>query len=63
MSDIGPDLLSAMYVLIGVLLALVLGFVVTYLARRGRVRAQEAAAPTAVPMTRARSNQPMFCMA
>jgi nucleobase:cation symporter-1, NCS1 family len=31
---------------IGVLLALVLGFVVTYLARRGRVRRQEAAAPT-----------------
>ena len=32
---------------IGVLLALVLGFVVTYVARRGRVRRQEAAAPTA----------------
>ena len=31
---------------IGVLLALVLGFVVTYLARRGRVRRQEAGAPT-----------------
>ena len=31
---------------IGVLLALVLGFVVTYVARRGRVRRQEAAAPT-----------------
>jgi len=31
---------------IGVLLALVLGFVVTYVARRGRVRGQEAAAPT-----------------
>ena len=31
---------------IGVLLALLLGFVVTYFARRGRVRRQEEAAPT-----------------
>ncbi len=34
---------------IGVLLALVLGFVVTYVARRGRVRRQEAAAPSTAP--------------
>ena len=44
---------------IGVLLALVLGFVVTYLARRGRVRRQEAAAHRASARRAAADREPV----